>query len=695
VAHNEVFEIDIKKFYLSINKEEAEVLLNILNLFKEFYNFLEENVVLYNLINKIYESVQGFIDEDLINQKEIFKHVPLNQIYNNFISLFDKAEEPITINVNENIKYANPAFIKMLGYESESEILKLGLFNIVSDRYLTKIKNYYKMRLKGNIVPNIHDLELKRADGRTILIECVHYCMPFKDLNLIICFYIDLHKIKSLEKKLRKSEEKYHSLFKSSIEGVLISDNEGKFSSVNPAAASLLGYDGPEEMIGMPALNIYIDPSHREPIIKGMTETGYLKDFEIQLNKKDCTPIDTIFNATLHKDEDGNLRRIEAFFKDITESKKIEEELRLHSEIMTNMAEGVYLIRTNDGIITYTNPKFEKMFGYKQGEMIGKNVSIVNAPTDKDPRETAKEIMEILERTGEWHGEVKNIKKDGTQFWCYANVSTFDHPEYGRVWVSVHSDITERKRAEQRLKESEEKYRDAYDMANFYKDLFAHDINNILNNIKFSGELISLDLNNPEKLKNMEDLLDIIKDQVNRGAKLISNVQKLSQLEEKENEISIKSMEVCKVLKDAIQFTHKSFPTKNISIQIESIGKKLFVQANNLLLDVFENLLNNGVKFNDNPRIDILIKISKFQKKGIKYIKMEFMDNGMGITDDRKKLIFQKTYKKDISVRGMGFGLSLVKKIMDSYNGEIWVEDNVIGDHTKGSNFIILIPEVV
>ena len=46
-------------------------------------------------------------------------------------------------------------------------------------------------------------------------------------------------------------------------------------------------------------------------------------------------------------------------------------------------------------------------------------------------------------------GEIHNIKKDGTPFWCYAHVSTFEHHEYGKVWIAIHTDITERKRMEE------------------------------------------------------------------------------------------------------------------------------------------------------------------------------------------------------------------------------------------------------
>jgi len=94
------------------------------------------------------------------------------------------------------------------------------------------------------------------------------------------------------------------------------------------------------------------------------------------------------------------------------------------------------------------------MFGYDTKELLGKNVSIINAPGTKNPEETYKEILHILRRTGEWHGDIECIKKDGTRFWCYVNISLVDHNSLGRVCVSVHTDITERKQAEQSINES-------------------------------------------------------------------------------------------------------------------------------------------------------------------------------------------------------------------------------------------------
>lgn len=138
---------------------------------------------------------------------------------------------------------------------------------------------------------------------------------------------------------------------------------------------------------------------------------------------------------------------------DITERKKAEDTLRLHSEMLSNMAEGVVLIRTSDGVILHTNPKFDEFFGYDRGELNGKDVALLNAPTkDKSPEKKRDEIIAFLKKNGSWKGELLNIKKDGTPFYCRSSISTLETTEHGTVWVAAHEDITERKNAEDEVR---------------------------------------------------------------------------------------------------------------------------------------------------------------------------------------------------------------------------------------------------
>ena len=135
--------------------------------------------------------------------------------------------------------------------------------------------------------------------------------------------------------------------------------------------------------------------------------------------------------------------------------KKNEQELQLSAEIMENMAEGVNLVRVSDGTLVFSNPRFDKIFGYEKGELIGKHVSILNAPTDHDPQETAAAFITEMNEKGVWSGDIQNIRKDGTIFWTQATVSRFQHPMFGLVYVAVQEDITDRKSAEQASREKQ------------------------------------------------------------------------------------------------------------------------------------------------------------------------------------------------------------------------------------------------
>lgn len=127
-----------------------------------------------------------------------------------------------------------------------------------------------------------------------------------------------------------------------------------------------------------------------------------------------------------------------------------EDELRFHSQILEHLAEGVQLTNTQNQLMVYANTRFEQMFGYDAKELVGKHVSMLNAP--EEDQNIVQKIVASLTTRGEWKGTVHNIRKDGTTFWTHANISTFIHPQYGEVWVSVQEDITERKQAEEQIK---------------------------------------------------------------------------------------------------------------------------------------------------------------------------------------------------------------------------------------------------
>ncbi|MEH2172596.1 ATP-binding protein [Nostoc sp.] len=134
--------------------------------------------------------------------------------------------------------------------------------------------------------------------------------------------------------------------------------------------------------------------------------------------------------------------------------------LELQAVITRNMGEGICLVRIDNAIIIYANPKFEQMFGYDSGELNGQHVSIINYVTKSVTTQNVNQasLSAILQNTEATY-EAQNLKKDGTPFWCSVTASVFRHPDYGDVLVAVHQDITERKGIEEALRESQEKFR--------------------------------------------------------------------------------------------------------------------------------------------------------------------------------------------------------------------------------------------
>jgi len=380
---------------------------------------------------------------------------------------------------------------------------------------------------------------------------------------------------------------------------------------------------------------------------------------------------------------------LESTFERLQAENALKENQEFLSAIFESIAEGIIAIN-NDEHITRINERFIYMWRVQE-EVVEKMdfESLLDSISEqlKDPKNFKQRIQDLKYNPKNDFDMI--FFKDGRIFEQYSCPITLERKIIGRLWS--FRDVSEHQHAEQELRKSEKRYRNAYERANFYKDIFTHDMNNIFHNIQFSTELILMLKNKPEKLNTSEEIFTTIESQIDRGSKLINNVRKLSKLEE--SNIVLKKIMVYDVLDEAILFATKSIRGNKLDIKIRKVKGKAYVKANDFLLDVFENILHNSIKYNKNQEVKVQVIFTFEQKYGKNYLKIEFLDNGIGIHDVSKELIFEKGYKKDSKRGGMGIGLSLVKKIVESFKGEIWVQNRIKDDFEQGSNFVILIPE--
>ncbi len=349
-----------------------------------------------------------------------------------------------------NVIEWNKASEAIFGYSREEVLGKNPVNLIVPENVRHLVVDVLKKLQVGEVASYSEQDNNIRKNGE--IISCKWFNTPLgdKDGNIfgILSIAQDITKQLLSEQALHRINTFNESLIKTIPFGLNIVDLKGKLLFVNPAMEALVGGGS----IGKQCWKVYKDDKHQctncplhQPINPG--ETHIIESDKILGGK-------TFEISHIGMEYENQPALLEVFY-DVTEHKKIENQLHLQASIMANMSEAVVLVRAEDRSIVYVNSEFENLFGYSQTELIGKDISIVNATSTNSPEETANEIGKVLADTGQWAGEIQNIKKDGSEFWCFARVDVFEHPEYGEVFVSVHRDISEIKAIETQLRNSQ------------------------------------------------------------------------------------------------------------------------------------------------------------------------------------------------------------------------------------------------
>ncbi|MBN1803582.1 MAG: PAS domain-containing sensor histidine kinase [Candidatus Lokiarchaeota archaeon] len=380
--------------------------------------------------------------------------------------------------------------------------------------------------------------------------------------------------------------------------------------------------------------------------------------------------------------------KIFVIFRDLTEKKKLEKKLKSTADkflnLLNNSSDIVIVINENNKIETIHSGLFKDPLNYLEQEMIGRNwLDFIH------PKEQEKLLNKFKKGFHKNFYEVQVLNKRGEFVDLDIRGASFKDENNKRKTLIVARDISKRKQVEKLLISSKEKRDLSYDKMLFYKDLLSHDINNILQSILTITELILLMEEKHEKSNEIQEYLENIKLQVQRGARLVSNLKILSDIEE--TTPLLRKTEVIHVLEKSIKSANKIYGN-SLKIQIETEEPQYYIFANELLEIVFENIIKNAIEHNDNEKIELNIRASIEQIENRNFLIMEFQDNGTGIDDSIKKEIFSRNTRKQKNEKFIGLGLTLVKKIMDTYKGTIRVKDLKKGNKTIGSNFILLIP---
>ncbi len=261
----------------------------------------------------------------------------------------------------------------------------------------------------------------------------------------------------------KAAEQKYLEIFENAAEGIFQSTPEGRFLRVNPAMARIYGYASPQEMVETVtdiAHQLYLDPRQRQEFIERLNREERVENFLSQERRKDGSIIWISSNGRAVRDAKGQVLYYEGFCQDVTERVQFEEALRAseaaYRGLFNSITLGIY-IQAKDGHFLDVNAGACAMYGYRREELIGKTPLDVSAPGRNDLKAVEKAVARAF--AGEpQQFEFWGRRKNGEEF--PKDVRLFPGTYFGqRVVIAVAQDITERKRAEQALRDSEERYR--------------------------------------------------------------------------------------------------------------------------------------------------------------------------------------------------------------------------------------------
>jgi signal transduction histidine kinase/uncharacterized protein YigA (DUF484 family) len=238
---------------------------------------------------------------------------------------------------------------------------------------------------------------------------------------------------------------------------------------------------------------------------------------------------------------------------------------------------------------------------------------------------------------------------------------------------------------------------EAQKQVKMYLDLLTHDVGNFINPINAYLELVVQTTSlNEKQLKYLFSALEATRSTIH----LLRNVKRSAQMLERA-EAEIVPMNLTKSLHQTSSDAKAAFISKKVVIRLNLPDRDIWVMADSLLDEVFYNILTNAIKYDEHEEIVIDVQVEIVETEGRRCARVKVTDRGLGIPDDLKDRVFSRGFRDLLKVehpvlvkgRGAGMGLSLVKALVDRYGGNIWAENRVYDDYTRGTVFVIILPK--
>ncbi|WP_108244323.1 PAS domain-containing sensor histidine kinase [Muricauda brasiliensis] len=628
---------------------------------KELYDTAEHlkraNVLLENLLNERTDEVNAaflnIIDPYVVMDLD-FNVIRSNESAKEFLK-FNRLKNEVNLS-----RYVHPDFAQYTA-ESIQSLLETGILKNYRAKIVLPDNQQKYVQINASL---IYDRKANPIAAQGIIRDITQE----KDVESLL---------KNQQEQLKESQDRLATLIKNLEMAVLLEDENRKIALTNKKFCDMFGIQAnPEDMIGADCANAaeeskdyFKDP---EQFIDRITEI--LKNQETVLSdelqmtdgrilERDYIPL---FNDGVYK---GHLWS----YRDVTLTKTFRQNLQAekdkYSGIIANMNLGLIEVDLN-GQIQTVNRSFCNISGFEMKELVGSVVHELRTANNKQIIDD-KDIAQL--KKGQDSHQMAVFNKKGEQrHWLVSSAPRFDEAQRAIGSIGIHLDITEHIKLQLEKEKLLSKLEQSNESLKEYAYVVSHDLKSPLRSIEALASWLSNDYG--DSLDDAgKEYLKLIQDKIESMENLISGILAYSTA----NTSELKNTEID--LHDVVSEIEESiYIPENVKV-VAPEKLPTIIADRTKMHQLFQNIISNAVVHieKENGKVEVLYQ----DKHG--FWEFCIKDNGVGIPKKYHKKIFEIFQSASDDKKSTGIGLSIVKKIIDRYNGEVWVES----EEGKGTDF--------
>jgi two-component system CheB/CheR fusion protein len=573
------------------------------------------------------------------------------------------------------------------------------------------------------------EIIVEREDGTRAYV--LPHPEPLRDASGRIIGAINMLVDITARKQGEEARARLAAIVESSDDAIVSKDLNGVITSWNAGAERLFGYTA-QEMVGQP-VTVLIPPERFDeeaPILERIRQGKWIENLETERRRKDGTLLDVSLTVSPIIDSQGLVRGASKIARDITERRQAEEAQRESEErfrsIFTQALAGIAQTDLT-GRFVQVNQRYCDIVGRSAEELYRLRLHDIIHPDDQ-PR-NLKLFRPMIEGNGQpFVIEKRYLRPDESVVWVKNSVSLVrDRDGQPRNVVAVSLDITDRKQAEESLREADRR-------KNEFLAMLAHELRNPLAPIRNALAILELTKGNEEAIQSASAMMDR---QIGQMVRLVDDLLDVSRISRGKIELRTGFIDLASSVNHAVEAARPVCESKGLNLTVTLPPQPVYLNADLIrLAQVVGNLLNNACKFTDKGgRIwltaevvasgeksdewrvtsdekeesgDGSTKLSATQgsedpgNEGLKLVTrpsslvtIRVRDTGIGIAADQLLRIFDMFTQVDTSLErtrsGLGIGLTLAKNLVELHGGTLEVHSAGLG---QGSEFVVRLPVI-